>query len=117
MFEDISIKPEANYTRDGKTWDRPCLDNTDCPFYKANQNYPNEFGKCLNDGFCELPLGVTRKAYRKYESTPICHNCPPSNPKCCTKTEIMASPDFAFKNDRMERLKNSKELLLRGIIV
>ena len=116
-FEDISIKPEANCTRDGKTWDKPCLSNEECPFYKANQNYPNEFGKCLDDGFCQMPLGVTRKAYRKYESTPICHNCPPDNPRCCKKTEIMASADFAFKNDRMERLKNSKELELRGIIV
>ena len=40
----------------GLTWDKPCLRNEDCPFYKKNMNYPNNFGQCIN-GFCEMPLG------------------------------------------------------------
>ena len=113
-FEDLSHRTKTTCEQSGNTWDRPCLSDSDCPFYKSNQNYPNTFGKC-NKGFCEMPLGVIRKAYRKYVSRPICHNCPAENPSCCIKKELMASPDFAFKDDRMERIKHRNTLELRKI--
>ena len=78
------------------------------------QNYNNNFGKCIN-GFCEMPLGVIRKGYTQYSNNPICHNCPASNPSCCEVTENMPSPDYAFKNDRVERIANQKELNMRRI--
>ena len=115
-FEDLKQRTEKYCTDEGNTWERPCLVNEDCPFYKANENYPNEFGKCIGS-FCEMPLGVKRLAYRKYTSKPICHNCPVNNPSCCIKTDLMASPDYMFKDDRMERIKNKDELEQRGISV
>ena len=43
-------------------WDRPCINNYDCPFYKEN----NSIGKCQEDGFCEMPNEVHQVSYRKY---------------------------------------------------
>ena len=40
-------------------WDRKCVANEECPFYKANKNFPNDFGKCVN-GYCDLPKGINR---------------------------------------------------------
>jgi len=115
-FEDVKIKDKETCEKKQYHWDKPCLFNDDCPFYKSNTNYPNEFGKCI-DGFCEMPLGIERKGFRKYESKALCHNCPFENPFCCTKNKLMSSPDIAFANDRLERLKNKKELNARKIIV
>lgn len=118
-FEDLTKRTKLNCEVNGNTWDRPCLTDSECPFYKKNTNYPNEFGKCMKDGFCEMPLGVVRKGYRLYDekTKPICHNCPPDDPSCCTQNETMTSPDYAYKDDRTARIKNNKELSLRGIFV
>lgn len=91
-------------------WDIPCLENTDCPYYKANKNYPNEFGKCMSNGICEFPVGVRRLAYRKYQDTfpynPMCYGCDPTIVDCCedqaknpTKYPGLYSPDYAFPDD------------------
>ena len=117
-FEDTSIRYEHWCKDAGLTWDKPCVTNEECPFYKKNMNYPNNFGKCIN-GFCEMPLGIKRKGYRKFQENtkPICHNCPSKDPSCCRQTVTMPTPDYAFNNDRDQRLKNRGELELRGIIV
>jgi hypothetical protein len=88
-------------------WDKPCFDNTDCPFYKANKNYDNDRGKCLPGGICEMPSGILRTAYRTYDNsnvfTPFCYQCPdPSDMTCCASQE---KPDYVFPNDREERQK------------
>ena len=62
-----------------------------------------------------MPLGVMRKGYTKYFNKPICHNCPASNPSCCEIKENMPTPDYAFKNDRLERIANKEELDMRRI--
>lgn len=37
-------------------WDRPCISDSECEFYGANKNYPNDKGKCdKTTGFCTLP--------------------------------------------------------------
>ena len=96
-------------------WDRPCLKDSECPFFQANQNYENNFGKC-ESGFCEMPLNVVRKGFRSFDSKPICH---PAQRKegifDCNVIKNMASPDYAFKNDRSKRLQNKDELQKRGI--
>ena len=43
---------ETDQVRYGKVeragiWDTPCKKDSDCPFFKANKNYPNEYGSCL----------------------------------------------------------------------
>lgn len=93
-------------------WDRPCIKNEDCPFYKANRNYANTRGGCLKGGVCEMPVGVLRTAFRTYddkgqrgEFKPFCYQCTDSSDVDCCKKQYM--PDYAFANDYEER-KRSK---------
>lgn len=117
-IEDLKKRTEKDCVKMGLTWDKPCLRNEDCPFYKKNMNYPNNFGQCIN-GFCEMPLGVIRKGFTQFDPNfkPICHNCPSEDPHCCHQKKNIVSPDYAFKNDRVKRLENIHELQLRGITV
>lgn len=83
-------------------WDAPCQKNIDCPFFQKNNTYPNYRGGCDDNGYCEMPLGVKRRAWRMYDpdSKPICHGCPVSNIHCCDDQHI---PDYAFELDHDER--------------
>lgn len=105
------------------TWDKPCQQNSDCPFYQANKNYPNTRGKCLSNGTCEMPIGVLRLAYTKYLDVdpyaPFCYQCSnPKDPGCCERQDRLAalqkqnpntrftylkSGDYAFENDQEDR--------------
>jgi hypothetical protein len=94
-------------------WDRKCVNNEDCPFYKANKNYPNDFGGCQN-GYCQFPKGIGRLSYRKYNKStlPLCYNCKDKSgkitiDKCC---HLQKEPDYLFEDDLPVRLKNRKEL-------
>lgn len=116
-------------------WDAPCLLDTDCPFYEANRNYPNQRGGCRRDGTCEMPVNVNRRGFRLFESrdTAHCHNCDliqetadsDANIHECVKAQSMkqppfeqlASPDYAFVNDRRERYAHQQELRARGLHV
>lgn len=105
---------EKNYlgkpTRKG-TWDTPCQKNEECPFYQANKNYPNQRGGCVQ-GKCQMPLNVRRKGARYYDPNhlPYCYNCSLSNPSCCKeqlhKIPNLKSPDYAFENDIIDRVKH-----------
>lgn len=94
-------------------WDHPCLEDTDCPFYKANKNYRNKRGGCDKDGYCEFPIGIRRIGYRKYDDkgpyAPFCYQCmTPEDPQCCEKQKhawSLVSPDYAFANDTKQRKK------------
>jgi hypothetical protein len=105
-------------------WDRPCSSNNDCPFYRANKNYPNERGGCLPDGKCELPVGVKRLSYRFFDASgvnaPFCYGCKdPDDPGCCEKQGKswgMLSPDYVFPADTDERTKANMELTTIGHI-
>lgn len=93
------------------TWDRPCVEDSDCPFFKANKNYQNRRGGCDKDGFCEFPIGIKRIGYRKYDDqgpyAPFCYQCKvPEDPECCESQKhswTLVSPDYAFANDTVER--------------
>jgi hypothetical protein len=93
--------------------DKSCAKNTDCPFYKANTNYPNLRGGCLPTGHCEMPLGMKRIGYTKYfdhgQYAPFCYQCKDiTDPSCCEnqkKYPHLTSPDYAFPNDAVEREK------------
>jgi hypothetical protein len=87
-----------------------CISDTNCPFYKANKNYPNERGKCMDTGECELPLGLSRTGYNTYSKTdqPICHNCGVGSEHCCNKqrtNKTYPSADYAFIDDYNDRYK------------
>lgn len=100
-------------------WDRRCVADGDCPFFKANKNYPNTFGKCL-DGLCELPTGLKRIGYRQFDKNtlPLCYNCTDDktgkNVKahCC---EEQHRPDYVFENDVRQRYIYRKQLSEKGL--
>lgn len=120
-------------------WDAPCQVNTDCPFYKANKNYPNEFGKCDKvTGQCEMPLGVIPIGFTKYgKIEPQCYNCGVSDAgvasgggigddnRCCGKQATLLangsakykSPDYIFAGDELLRRQFTNELLENGLNV
>lgn len=108
LFDGMGIpKTKRSY------WDRPCLQNNECPFYQANKNYKNYRGGCI-DGRCEMPIGVQAVSYRMYDemTQPSCHGCMDStNTKCCEEQKNkqtypgLVSPDYAFELDQFERIK------------
>jgi hypothetical protein len=57
----------------GGTWDARCRRDEECPFFQANLRYPNYHGGCHN-GYCEMPLGVTRVGYTRYTGMPVCYD-------------------------------------------
>lgn len=69
-------------------WDRPCKENEDCPFYNGSR------GGCGEGGICELPLGVRRLGFRKYNDrglyAPYCYGAGGS---------CRGGSDYAFKDD------------------
>lgn len=94
-------------------WDRPCVQNNECPFYQANKNYRNYRGGCI-DGRCEMPIGIQAVSYRLYDKTSqaSCHNClDVTDTKCCdeqkdkSKYPTLTGPDYAFELDQFERLQ------------
>jgi len=110
-------------------WDAPCQVNTDCPFYRANKNYPNDFGKCdKNTGKCEMPQGVIPLGFTKYaKQEPDCYNCglDSISNKCCgiQANDIQKgiakykSPDYIFSNDSPIRRQNANEIESLGLDV
>lgn len=119
-----SYHPEINQNG---IWDSPCQVDNDCPFYKANKNYTNEFGKCDKEtGSCEMPLGIIPIGFTKYgKLEPNCYNCDitSKDSKCC-RTQIndikegsvnYKSPDYIFSNDESSRKKFKDELELIGL--
>ena len=120
---------EKKYNMLGKpkksgVWDRPCEEDEDCPFYKSNKNYDNNFGRCdKSTGECKLPLNMVNIGYHYYyeekDYEPLCYNCnsntwlPNTNlGKCCEKQKnkdkypFLNGPDYAFKHDFQERTNN-----------
>jgi len=108
-------------------WDAPCQVNTDCPFYQANKNYPNEFGKCNKEtGQCEMPLGVIPIGFTKYgKIEPQCYNCNmnSTNNRCCAEQDLnikrgvvsYKSADYIFKNDNLIRKQFADDLVKNGL--
>jgi len=93
------------------SWDKPCSTNTDCPFYKANKNYPNKLGGCVNYK-CTMPVGISSKSPIKYTGIrkAVCGNCK-SGMNCCISQKnrklypLLKSPDYRFDNDEDIRMK------------
>lgn len=103
-------------------WDAPCQINTDCPFFQANKNYPNEFGKCNKQtGKCEMPLGIIPIGFTKYgKLEPQCYNCPADSKdnRCCglqADNIKMKSPDYIFIGDETLRKEFSDDLEKNGL--
>ena len=69
---------ESDYTLDGirkksfDVWDRRCKYNSECPFFSLD-NYK---GGCNDNGYCEMPLGVTNIGYRTFLTGNNSPECP-----------------------------------------
>jgi len=121
-----SFHPEINQNG---IWDSPCQVNSDCPFYKANKNYSNEYGKCDKvSGKCEMPMGIISIGFTKFgKLEPNCYNCGANteDSKCCgyqadsIKTGIVnyKSPDYIFKDDEPTRKEFENDLKSVGLLV
>ena len=113
------------YKKPSGVWDSPCSKDEDCPFYKQNKNYKNEYGKCVR-GKCELPLNMENLGYHYYinEKTvrPLCYNCnttkwlPNTNLDFCCEEQNdkkkyphLDGPDYAFANDILARTNSYKQ--------
>lgn len=77
-------------------WDRPCEDDSECPFYLINND--EKSGGCVS-GYCQLPIGMRRASYRKYfwdnMSYPFCIGCPnitPPDKSCCKRIAFGHQP-------------------------
>lgn len=75
---DASIAVKEQCDEAGEVWDRPCMSDTECPYFQANRNYPNYRGGCVA-GHCEMPLGVEKAGFRRpvsgSQKNAVCHNC------------------------------------------
>jgi hypothetical protein len=111
-FNKSTCRSYSKIEKTSGVWDKPCNNNSECPFYKKNKNYDNSRGGCIN-GYCEMPLNIERVGYKVYlkKNKPFCHNC---NKKgclgeecfeCCEEQEDrkkypnLKSPDYIFSND------------------
>jgi hypothetical protein len=84
-------------------WDKKCYNDTECPFY--NPTYSS--GGCLKGGYCELPIGIKRTGFMKYNdeelNAPFCYNCENTTDINCCKNN--RSLEYAFSNDFDKRVK------------
>lgn len=106
-------------------WDKPCVNDNECPFYQTNSNYTlkglNRGGCNKNTGQCEMPKGIKAVGYHYYQkndiNNPLCYNCDTTewspNTKigtCCSEQENrekyphLSSPDYVYPNDHNDRL-------------
>jgi len=139
---------QSSYDRYGRPkevgiYDKPCKKDEDCPFFKINKNYDNNFGRCKSDGYCELPTNMKPIGYRYFtvKNKPLCYNCLSDKfeiltnlDTCCedqydkTKYPFLKSPDYSFLDDNLARLNffnnkfcktkyNSLELICDKIIL
>ena len=107
--------PFGNPKKHFTIWDKMCINNSDCDFFKSNKNYPNERGGCIikeNEefGICEFPIGIKKLGFTKYYKEgrykPFCYGCTIDKSNNCCQNQT--DPDYAFKNDQLERKKYNK---------
>tara|TARA_B110000977_G_scaffold117860_2_gene152122 strand:- start:3 stop:1985 length:1983 start_codon:yes stop_codon:yes gene_type:complete len=88
-------------------WDSQCTTNEQCPFYLANKNTTYNEGGCIN-GYCQLPIGLTRIGYKKYyevineNNYPRCRGCDDDNINCCEEqgnSDEFNGPDYIFSTN------------------
>ena len=111
-LDEVSSQDPERCKSAGGIYDRPVRSDAECPFYKTNKNYTNSRGGAQG-GFCELPLGMNLKGFRRIDlnpsNKPLCYNCIngfygfKTIGNCCEDQQrdrsaypTLASPDYAF---------------------
>ncbi len=109
-YYNIDGTPKTYYS----LWDKRCVADEDCPYYKANTNYPNNRGGCINGGFCEFPVGIKRLGFTKYNdknlNKPLCYNC--NDEVAGANADAKKKPDYVFENDFNERVKHKLNTII-----
>lgn len=88
----------------GGIWDTPAVTNFDCPFYKKNTNYVNEFGGIQvknGQNYCQMPLGIKQTSYKTFNknSIPICNNTVTGViENCLNQQNILLNPNLKSPN-------------------
>lgn len=119
----------------GGIWDYPPETSYECPYYSANENYPNSFGNLVGDK-CKLPKNMQIIGHRNYsldpKLAPLCYNCNKDTSImygvgtlgfCCddqndkSKYPQLITPDYAFDGDQDARIKYFDDLRLKGLNV
>jgi hypothetical protein len=116
-------KPHLNSMKscvnDSGVWDKPVINDIECPFFRSNTHYPNKRGG-NKGGFCELPSGLKLKGFRYIDPSPVpplCYNCKTDKIDngtlgyCCDKQldnvidypDLRKYPDYKFPGDEIER--------------
>jgi len=107
-YYNIDGTPKTYYS----LWDKRCVADEECPYYKSNSNYQNNRGGCISGGFCEFPVGVKRLGFTKYTDTnlniPLCYNCDEKE----DAVKGVVKPDYVFANDFEERTKNNLNTII-----
>ena len=97
-----------------------CVSDYQCPMWRANKNYPNNRGGCVN-GACEFPIGLEPKSSTDFnrDSKAVCHSRKTSRESCSSQLTDpnLDSPDYAFEGDFNERLVYYKHLKNKGLRV
>lgn len=97
------------------TNEQACKYNHECPFFKSNSNYDNNFGGCDSSGVCQMPIGISKRSFKNYiiddVSKPLCNNCSitDTDKACCDNFKNnpnMTSPDYMYDNDTEQRIKH-----------
>lgn len=116
-------------------YDKPCVKDDECPYYKSNKNYTNNYGGCIN-GKCQLPINMKNIGYHYYSydknDSPLCYNTNSNLDEteeeeynilsttinnCYDKNTNLKSHDYAFQDDIVNRInyynkKNYKKRIL-----
>ncbi len=126
----VYASTKAECIDSGGLWDYSPQDDVECPFYGANQNYPNNFGKISGDQ-CQLPKNMQIIGKRNYsydpQYAPLCYNCKNKTIGqgtlgfCCDEQNnkqvypTLLSPDYAFIGDNKQRQKYREELKQKSL--
>jgi hypothetical protein len=106
-YYNIDGTPKKYYS----LWDKKCSTDIECPYYKSNKNYPNNRGGCINNGFCEFPVGVKRLGFNKYIdiglNKPLCYNCD-NDENAGSNKQV----DYVFEDDFNDRIKNNLNTII-----
>ena len=100
-FGNPNILNKSICEKSGFVWDSRCKYDSECPFYDSKR----ETGGCRL-GYCEVPLGVDRVAFKQYEydnknKGAFCHGCKNKlSPHCCND---QTNPKYAFVGDKRYR--------------
>lgn len=116
----------------GGIWDYVPDNSYECPYYRANENYPNDFGGLSGDK-CQLPRNMQIIGNRNFsidpKYRPLCYNCKSKLIKqgslgfCCDdqndkkKYPRLITPDYAFIGDNKLRKKYAGSLAQKRLKV